>query len=146
MAFSHAFFCSLSRTFPCLTSRPGQNIMGTKNSRASMPHIRMIDAHAKCSTTRNVAGFQPRRLNAMIDRYAMTIFLEIVQTECSKVCNRCIQKKRTLANNILFLKLNFLCNPLGIHCDSGRIQTCNLLIRSQMLYSVELRSLLVLSN
>ena len=25
-------------------------------------------------------------------------------------------------------------------CDSGRIQTCNLLIRSQMLYSVELRS------
>ena len=30
-------------------------------------------------------------------------------------------------------------------CDSGRIQTCNLLIRSQMLYSVELRSLLLLS-
>ncbi len=27
-------------------------------------------------------------------------------------------------------------------CDSYRIQTCNLLIRSQMLYSVELRSLL----
>ena len=26
-------------------------------------------------------------------------------------------------------------------CDSYRIQTCNLLIRSQMLYSVELRSL-----
>ena len=26
------------------------------------------------------------------------------------------------------------------HCDSDRIQTCNLLIRSQMLYSVELRS------
>ena len=25
-------------------------------------------------------------------------------------------------------------------CDSGRVQTCNLLIRSQMLYSVELRS------
>ena len=25
-------------------------------------------------------------------------------------------------------------------CDSYRIQTCNLLIRSQMLYSVELRS------
>ena len=25
-------------------------------------------------------------------------------------------------------------------CDSNRIQTCNLLIRSQMLYSVELRS------
>ncbi len=25
-------------------------------------------------------------------------------------------------------------------CDSDRIQTCNLLIRSQMLYSVELRS------
>ena len=28
----------------------------------------------------------------------------------------------------------------GKLCDSGRIQTCNLLIRSQMLYSVELRS------
>ena len=27
-----------------------------------------------------------------------------------------------------------------IFCDSDRIQTCNLLIRSQMLYSVELRS------
>jgi hypothetical protein len=25
-------------------------------------------------------------------------------------------------------------------CDRGRIQTCNLLIRSQMLYSVKLRS------
>ena len=25
-------------------------------------------------------------------------------------------------------------------CDSDRIQTCNLLIRSQMLYSVELQS------
>ena len=29
--------------------------------------------------------------------------------------------------------------------DSDRIQTCNLLIRSQMLYSVELRSRLQLS-
>ena len=27
-----------------------------------------------------------------------------------------------------------------LFCDSDRIQTCNLLIRSQMLYSVELRS------
>ena len=27
-----------------------------------------------------------------------------------------------------------------LFCDSYRIQTCNLLIRSQMLYSVELRS------
>ena len=26
-----------------------------------------------------------------------------------------------------------------LFCDPGRIQTCNLLIRSQMLYSVELR-------
>ena len=29
---------------------------------------------------------------------------------------------------------------LPFSCDSCRIQTCNLLIRSQMLYSVELRS------
>ena len=29
---------------------------------------------------------------------------------------------------------------LPLVCDSYRIQTCNLLIRSQMLYSVELRS------
>ena len=29
---------------------------------------------------------------------------------------------------------------LKTFCDSDRIQTCNLLIRSQMLYSVELRS------
>ena len=33
-----------------------------------------------------------------------------------------------------------LCSLL-MFCDSDRIQTCNLLIRSQMLYSVELRSL-----
>ena len=35
---------------------------------------------------------------------------------------------------------------LNLHlslCDSHRIQTCNLLIRSQMLYSVELANLLV---
>ena len=30
--------------------------------------------------------------------------------------------------------------PKNAFCDSDRIQTCNLLIRSQMLYSVELRS------
>ena len=29
-----------------------------------------------------------------------------------------------------------------ISCDPDRIQTCNLLIRSQMLYSVKLRDLL----
>ena len=29
---------------------------------------------------------------------------------------------------------------VALTCDSCRIQTCNLLIRSQMLYSVELRS------
>ncbi len=41
-----------------------------------------------------------------------------------------------MLNNITFsLKGNLV--KLG---DSGRIQTCNLLIRSQMLYSVELRS------
>ncbi len=28
----------------------------------------------------------------------------------------------------------------ALYCDSDRIQTCNLLIRSQMLYSVKLRS------
>ncbi len=31
-------------------------------------------------------------------------------------------------------------------CDSYRIQTCNLLIRSQMLYSVELMSLLIVCD
>ena len=31
----------------------------------------------------------------------------------------------------------------NVPCDSDRIQTCNLLIRSQMLYSVELRSQIV---
>ena len=54
--------------------------------------------------------------------------------------------------NILFLKKyqhihhdtkktsqSELCSLLML-CDSDRIQTCNLLIRSQMLYSVELRS------
>ena len=36
------------------------------------------------------------------------------------------------------------CRRLLCHvCDSNRIQTCNLLIRSQMLYSVELWSLLI---
>ena len=35
------------------------------------------------------------------------------------------------------LQTQWICKPF---CDSDRIQTCNLLIRSQMLYSVELRS------
>ena len=39
-------------------------------------------------------------------------------------------KKRKMSNNLILLS-----------CDSGGIQTHNLLIRSQMLYSVELRSL-----
>ena len=50
-------------------------------------------------------------------------------------------------NNILFSNFNFfvilvesIVTPLELPCDSCRIQTCNLLIRSQMLYSVELRS------
>ena len=67
--------------------------------------------------------------------------------ECSLPRDAVICEKRMLTNNILFLKFNLLSNPLGtpcdsvgIMCDSGRIQTCNLLIRSQMLYSVELRS------
>ena len=47
-----------------------------------------------------------------------------------------------MLNNITFsLKGNLV--KLG---DSGRIQTCNLLIRSQMLYSVELRSHISLSE
>ena len=37
-------------------------------------------------------------------------------------------------------KEDSFCNPLFCLGDSCRIQTCNLLIRSQMLYSVELRS------
>ena len=45
---------------------------------------------------------------------------------------RVINKKEILTKvNISFFQLP---------CDSCRIQTCNLLIRSQMLYSVELRS------
>ena len=35
------------------------------------------------------------------------------------------------------------CLATAFRCDSHRIQTCNLLIRSQMLYSVELANLLV---
>ena len=34
----------------------------------------------------------------------------------------------------------FVIEQLPALCDPYRIQTCNLLIRSQMLYSVELRS------
>ncbi len=33
--------------------------------------------------------------------------------------------------------------PKGALCDPDRIQTCNLLIRSQMLYSVKLRDLII---
>ena len=36
-------------------------------------------------------------------------------------------------------KLKLKPKRLEFFCDPGRIQTCNLLIRSQMLYSVELR-------
>ena len=45
-------------------------------------------------------------------------------------------------SNLLKPKEFSLCkeNSFGLSCDSARIQTWNLLIRSQMLYSVELRS------
>ena len=43
------------------------------------------------------------------------------------------RNKNKMVNNLLGE-----CSPS--FCDSCRIQTCNLLIRSQMLYSVELRS------
>ena len=36
--------------------------------------------------------------------------------------------------------------PSGESCDSYRIQTCNLLIRSQMLYSIELRNPAIISD
>ena len=61
-----------------------------------------------------------------------------------------VTSKSAIDSNILHLNVqsyinsvkqkeenNYHCSPLG---DSCRIQTCNLLIRSQMLYSVELRS------
>ncbi len=60
----------------------------------------------------------------------------VVIIDCSGYCGDAIasygiNKKRGLYfRKILFRNV----------CDSGRIQTCNLLIRSQMLYSVELRS------
>ncbi len=40
----------------------------------------------------------------------------------------------------MYNKKRMLHEVISSFCDSGRIQTCNLLIRSQMLYSVELRS------
>ena len=46
---------------------------------------------------------------------------------------------------VYIAKKRILREVISSFCDSGRIQTCNLLIRSQMLYSVELRSLLLLS-
>ena len=47
--------------------------------------------------------------------------------------NRVIKKKDFSQSAEVFL-------VIGLWCDSCRIQTCNLLIRSQMLYSVELMS------
>gem|GEM_PF-6517905 len=41
-------------------------------------------------------------------------------------------------------KLKLKSFRLEFFCDPGRIQTCNLLIRSQMLYSVELRDPLII--
>ncbi len=48
-----------------------------------------------------------------------------------------MKEKKTVKNGDKKRSRKLLCEIL---CDSDRIQTCNLLIRSQMLYSVELRS------
>ena len=50
----------------------------------------------------------------------------------SSIKKRLLEDKKTINK----LKINL---PMVKLCDPYRIQTCNLLIRSQMLYSVELR-------
>ena len=50
------------------------------------------------------------------------------KTQCSKFKGNCLKDKKK--------EHSFECS----FCDSDRIQTCNLLIRSQVLYSVELRN------
>ena len=50
-------------------------------------------------------------------------------------------KKNAEFNNIL-IQNKIGCRLTAYFRDSHRIQTCNLLIRSQMLYSVELANLL----
>ena len=47
-----------------------------------------------------------------------------------------MKEKKPVKNEDKKGSRKLLCEIL---CDSDRIQTCNLLIRSQMLYSVELR-------
>ncbi len=60
--------------------------------------------------------------------------------ECAAGLGRVRQGlKKTSKYNLDAEKISFI-------CDSYRIQTCNLLIRSQMLYSVELRSHLLASG
>ena len=54
-------------------------------------------------------------------------------SQCHWVNNNRIKKE-----NVKLITFSFY--KFGNLSDSGRIQTCNLLIRSQMLYSVELRS------
>ena len=48
--------------------------------------------------------------------------------------NNFMIEKQSFATTLIHINLS------SLFCDSDRIQTCNLLIRSQMLYSVELRS------
>ena len=55
-----------------------------------------------------------------------------VKGKCKEILHFCKVVK--------YSKTPFQTSRMGFSCDSDRIQTCNLLIRSQMLYSVELRS------
>ena len=64
--------------------------------------------------------------------------------ECEIICLRSSLFNRTGRNGLVlkneastFVNSSF---KIKLPCDSCRIQTCNLLIRSQMLYSVELMS------
>ena len=52
-----------------------------------------------------------------------------------------VQDKNKKSRNLLYYDSLF-----DYKSDHGRIQTCNLLIRSQMLYSVELRSRFLNAN
>lgn len=94
---------------------------------APSPVLANVDANTSMSVQQ-----QKQSINGVVkyllSRNCSKIQIIKVKVQCSKFKGNCSKDKKKEHS----LEYSF--------CDSDRIQTCNLLIRSQVLYSVELRN------
>ena len=99
-----------------------------------------VDCGLLLQLTRHLLNLSTRQLQIMITDVNCGLLLQLTRklvnlsTRQLLIWIRVIREIRSLENKKK--EHSFECS----FCDSDRIQTCNLLIRSQVLYSVELRN------